>query len=113
MTKGVKKFFSSLLCFAVIFGFCSPVLSAGADTERVIYYDDPPAEVLSLSGEGMVIAVIDSGFNPIHETMRLDSGVDVALSEKDMTEKIKNLGYGAYFNKKIPFYYNYAEGNYN
>ena len=38
----------------------------------------------------MVIAVIDSGFNPIHETMRLDSGVDVALSEKDMTEKSKS-----------------------
>ncbi len=60
----------------------------------------------------MVIAVIDSGFNPIHETMRLDSGVDVALSEKDMTEKSK-IWATEPISTKNPFYYNYAEGNYN
>ena len=67
---------------------------------------------ISDDGAGTVIAVIDSGFNPDHETMTLDEGVEVAFDREEMEDKIGLLGYGSYYNQKIPFYFNYADGNY-
>ena len=72
------------------------------------------AETLGISddGAGTVIAVIDTGFNLDHETMTLDNGTTVAITEEDAKKAVDKLGYGKYYNRKIPFYFNYADANY-
>ncbi len=61
-------------------------------------------------GQGMVIAVIDSGVGP-HKDLRLSDPNEAKISKNDAENTIKKLGYGHYVNSKIPFAYNYAENN--
>lgn len=60
-------------------------------------------------GEGMVIAVIDSGITPEHEVFRTDP-TNPAIKGN---AAIKQLGYGVRFSDKIPFYHDYYETRMN
>ncbi|KRM74554.1 S8 family serine peptidase [Secundilactobacillus collinoides] len=63
------------------------------------------------TGKGMVIAVIDLGFNPNNDNMTLDDPDSAAISQTEAETKISNLGYGVYENSKVPFFYNYVDNS--
>lgn len=64
-------------------------------------------------GEKQVIAVLDSGTDLNHVAYYLSDGVEVALTEADITKLVaeKKIHAGKYHNNKIPFYYNYADSD--
>lgn len=59
-------------------------------------------EDLGVDGEGMVIAIIDSGIDPAHRDMRLDDFSQAA---------IQDVKPGGAFTEKVPWGYNYADRN--
>lgn len=65
-------------------------------------------------GQGKIVAVIDSGFDPNHEAFYLtEEGKEKARYSEDDINKLKNenlLERGFYINEKIPFAYNYFPG---
>lgn len=84
-----------------------PALAEPQDAQALLdsAASDPTA------GEGQIIAVIDTGLDLTHMTMRLDDPSSAKLTEQEANVLVKALGYGAYYNAKIPFYYNYADGD--
>ncbi len=60
------------------------------------------------TGEGIVIAIIDSGVNYEHPDMVLSTGAKVKFTKSEMQEKIDALGYGKYYTEKVPFGYSYG-----
>lgn len=58
-------------------------------------------------GQGMVVAVIDSGADTTHKDFQ-QAPTDPKLSQADAQAKINELGYGSYASEKFPFVYNYA-----
>jgi len=68
------------------------------------------------SGKGQLIAILDSGVDPEHEIFKkVDEGSLRIKSEEDTKKFIseKKIDGGKYFNKKIPFGFNYADRNTN
>ena len=65
---------------------------------------------LGYSGEGTVVAVIDTGVNYNHRDMVLEEGVKTKYTKEEWKEKISLLGRGKYFTEKVPFGYDYATG---
>lgn len=63
-------------------------------------------------GEGMVVAVIDSGVDPAHKDFVLSKETDESLT-KDKTESIiqENQLKGKYYTEKVPYGYNYYDLN--
>ncbi|MBN2829714.1 MAG: S8 family serine peptidase, partial [Candidatus Cloacimonetes bacterium] len=71
-------------------------------------------EEYDMSGEGMVVAIIDTGIDYRHQDMILDEGVMPALSEESVTNIINNANnplLGRYYTEKIPYGYNYMDHN--
>lgn len=68
------------------------------------------AQKYSLKGDGMVVAVLDSGVDHTHKDMNVDS-TGIKLNEKKVKEikSANQITYGAYLNDKVPFAYNYAD----
>lgn len=62
------------------------------------------------TGEGTVVAVVDTGVNYKHKDMVLDKGVNTKFTKEQWEEKIKLLGYGKYCSDKVPFGYDYSLG---
>lgn len=64
-------------------------------------------------GEEMVIGVIDTGIDPSHKDMVLtdDSTGAITKSEVDGLLADESLENGKYFTAKVPFGYNYMDGN--
>lgn len=66
------------------------------------------------SGQGQLIAVIDSGCDPNHPALQNIDGDNLKYSSSsEIADRIKNLGImkGKYFSKKIPFGFNYVNKN--
>ncbi|MCF6138781.1 S8 family serine peptidase [Pseudalkalibacillus berkeleyi] len=63
-------------------------------------------------GEGMTVAVIDTGIDPDHRDMVLSDETTPELSEKAVNDYIaeKSLS-GKYYTEKVPYAYNYADEN--
>ena len=65
-------------------------------------------------GAGKIVAVIDSGFDYKHPSMRVSDSTAVKIADKPAIESLKynaQIDYGEYLSKKIPFAYNYADKN--
>lgn len=62
------------------------------------------------TGEGTVIAIIDTGLNYNHQDMILDESVKTKYTKEEWQEKIELLGHGKYFSEKVPYGYNYITG---
>lgn len=66
------------------------------------------------SGQGQLIAVIDSGCDPNHPALQnIDGEMLKYSSSSQIADRIKTLGImqGKYFSKKIPFGFNYVNKN--
>ncbi|WPC18319.1 S8 family serine peptidase [Pediococcus inopinatus] len=59
-------------------------------------------------GQGMVVAVIDSGMDTDDKDFRLSDDSTAAITQQDAEQAISNLGYGTYISPKFPFVYNYV-----
>ncbi|RHW41985.1 S8/S53 family peptidase [Neobacillus notoginsengisoli] len=63
-------------------------------------------------GEGMVVAIIDSGMDPAHRDMILSEGTEADLSEAEVNAiAAADQLPGKFFTKKIPYGYNYFDRN--
>lgn len=65
-------------------------------------------------GEGMIVAVIDSGLDIVHDAMRLtDVSKSKYQSEEQVTQAMADAGitYGKWYNDKVVFGYNYVAVN--
>ncbi len=68
------------------------------------------------SGKGQLIAILDSGVDPDHEIFKKVDEDSLRIKSKEETDKLiseKKIDGGKYFNKKIPFGFNYADRNTN
>lgn len=65
-------------------------------------------EDLGYTGEGTVIAVLDSGVNYHHPDMKLSDGAKIRITKSDAQALIQKLGYGTYYSDKVPFAYSYS-----
>lgn len=61
-------------------------------------------------GQGMVIAIIDSGASPSKDFQLTDSST-AKISEDEVNQFIADKGYGTYVNEKIPFAYDYGSSD--
>lgn len=63
-------------------------------------------------GEGMVVAVIDTGIDPNHKDFNISDDSKVDLTKSDVEGLISKDGLkGAYQNVKVPYAYNYYDKN--
>lgn len=65
-------------------------------------------EEMGYTGEGTVIAVLDSGVNYHHPDMKLSDGAKIRITENAAKALIQKLGYGTYYSDKVPFAYSYS-----
>ncbi|EJP19990.1 peptidase, S8/S53 family [Peptostreptococcaceae bacterium AS15] len=68
------------------------------------------------SGKGQLIAILDSGVDPDHEIFKKVDEDSLRIKSEEETNKLlkeKGIEGGKYFNKKIPFGFNYADRNTN
>lgn len=61
------------------------------------------------TGEGIVVAVIDSGVNYSHPDMQMRQDARLKYTKADMEAKIAALGYGKYYTDKVPFGFSYVD----
>ncbi len=66
-----------------------------------------------LKGEGMVVAVIDTGVDPSHKDFVLSDSTEEELTEEDVNTLVDGaeLEGGKYYTEKVPFGYNYYDTN--
>jgi lactocepin len=65
-----------------------------------------------LKGEGMVVAVIDSGVDPSHKDFVITDSAKVELTKDEVNTLVTEEGIkGKYFTDKVPFGYNYYDQN--
>lgn len=69
-------------------------------------------DTLGYKGEGMVVAIVDTGIDPSHKDMKISDGVEVKLTKDfvDSTKTVESLP-GTYRTKKVPYGYNYYDKN--
>jgi lactocepin len=68
---------------------------------------------LGYKGEGMVVSIIDTGIDYRHKDLQKIDTSKIKLKESDVKEDIDKLNYGTHFTDKVPYGYNYADGNDN
>ncbi|WP_296255554.1 S8 family serine peptidase [uncultured Ezakiella sp.] len=67
---------------------------------------------LGLKGEKIIVAVLDSGIDASHKDMRVSPGSEkFSKNEIEKLKKENKISYGLYSSDKVPFAYNYADGN--
>lgn len=74
-------------------------------------------EVLNYKGEGLVVAIIDSGLDPYHEAFNIDDPSRVKYTQADIDQILVNnqdpsILKGKYYSLKVPYGYNYMDQNY-
>ncbi|WP_077369480.1 S8 family serine peptidase [Anaerosalibacter sp. Marseille-P3206] len=67
---------------------------------------------LGFKGEGMVVAIIDTGIDPSHSDMVLTNSGAASLSEEDINVMKNEQGLkGRFYTEKVPYGYNYYDKN--
>lgn len=64
-------------------------------------------------GEGLVVGVIDTGIDPSHKDMVLTDNTTGDITKSDVAALVadKSIESGKFFTAKVPFGYNYMDGN--
>ncbi|EIM05051.1 S8/S53 family peptidase [Planococcus antarcticus DSM 14505] len=64
-------------------------------------------------GEGLVVGVIDTGIDPSHKDMVLTDNTTGDITKSDVATLVaeKSIVNGKFFTAKVPFGYNYMDGN--
>ncbi|MBT2571999.1 S8 family serine peptidase [Planococcus sp. ISL-110] len=64
-------------------------------------------------GEGLVVGVIDTGIDPRHKDMVLTDNTTGDITKSDVAALVadKSIENGKFFTAKVPFGYNYMDGN--
>ncbi|WP_342433037.1 S8 family serine peptidase [Neobacillus sp. FSL H8-0543] len=63
-------------------------------------------------GEGMVVAVIDSGIDPSHKDFKLTTFNEEGLSKTEVNQLVQENGLkGKFYTDKVPYAYNYYDQN--
>ncbi|SHJ13773.1 lactocepin [Clostridium cavendishii DSM 21758] len=62
-------------------------------------------------GEGLVVSIIDTGIDYTHKDFKNINTNTIKLHKEDTEKLAKQIKKGKYFTDKIPFGYNYADGN--
>ncbi|MEO2077663.1 MAG: S8 family serine peptidase [Bacillus sp. (in: firmicutes)] len=69
-------------------------------------------EKTGYKGEGMVVAVIDTGVDPSHRDFKLTDATKEGLTKDGVNQAIAENGLkGKFFTDKVPFGWNYYDGN--
>ncbi|EPD51919.1 hypothetical protein HMPREF1210_01721 [Paenisporosarcina sp. HGH0030] len=70
-------------------------------------------EKYSFKGEGMVVGVIDTGIDPSHRDMVLSTETDEDITADEVNGLLAGgeIEPGKYFTDKVPYGYNYMDGN--
>ncbi|ETI69656.1 S8 family serine peptidase [Neobacillus vireti] len=69
-------------------------------------------EKTGYKGEGMVVAVIDTGVDPSHRDFKLTDTSKEGLTKKEVAKSVADNGLkGKFYTDKVPFGYNYYDGN--
>lgn len=66
-------------------------------------------QVVGATGDGVVVAVIDTGVNLSHEVLQPNALMQNPALDQATVEGIDTLGKGQYINAKIPFSYDYKD----
>ncbi|MEH6992958.1 cell wall-binding repeat-containing protein [Neobacillus drentensis] len=65
-----------------------------------------------VKGEGMVVAVVDTGIDPSHKDMVLTNTSKADLTKAEVEAAVKDKGVlGQFFTEKVPYGYNYYDEN--
>ena len=78
--------------------------------------DEKLNDVLSkygYTGKGTVISIIDTGIDINYENLKEISTENLKITKENANSIIKEIGRGQYISDKIPFGYNYADGDLN
>lgn len=104
--KGVKKVYISN-------EYERPVIEPNMSSSHdMIGSKDVWAEGIGYKGEGMVVAIIDTGIDPAHKDFVLSEGTIPSLTEALVNQKITEVSLqGKYFTEKVPYGYNYYDLN--
>lgn len=91
---------------------------AGAALKNQASLDVTQADEVDQKGDGQVIAIIDTGLDTSHEAFSGDLDDSKVALSKDAAEKARQSMHsggqnGAYVSEKIPFVYDYADGDNN
>lgn len=79
---------------------------------RKEYHIDEIAKEYGLKGDGMLVAVLDSGVDYTHKDMNVDkANLKLDKAKVDKIKSTNRMTYGQFFNDKVPFAYNYADEN--
>lgn len=69
-------------------------------------------EGVGYNGEGMVVAIIDTGVDPSHKDMVLTNSENAKLQKEDVESKIASEEFpGQWRTEKVPYGYNYMDEN--
>ncbi|MDS0528306.1 S8 family serine peptidase [Clostridium sp. SHJSY1] len=68
---------------------------------------------LGYKGEGMVVSIIDTGIDYTHKDLQKIDTSKIKIDESKAKTDMDKLGYGKHFTDKVPYGYNYADGNDN
>lgn len=100
MKQTAVRFFGALLAAALVF----PAIPARAAEGVSVHMSD-------YTGKETVIAVIDAGFDVTHKAFSLAPAAP-SLDENDVEKRLGEARAEAYVSQKIPFAYDYAEGDF-
>lgn len=90
-----------------------PVIEPNMDTSHEYIQSRSTWADANIKGEGMVVAVIDTGVDPSHKDFVLSDSTEEELTEEEVGSVIAEDGLegGKYYTEKVPFAYNYYDKN--
>ncbi|WP_430790399.1 cell wall-binding repeat-containing protein [Virgibacillus flavescens] len=89
-----------------------PVIEPNMDTSHDYIQSRSTWADENLKGEGMVVAVIDTGVDPSHRDFVLSEGTEEELTKEEVGTVVDESELkGKYYTEKVPFGYNYYDQN--
>lgn len=85
-----------------------PIVEPNTNSSNDMIGSKPTWNIKGYKGEGMVVAVIDTGIDSNHKDMVLSEGTTPKLTEASLEGKSLP---GKYFTEKVPYGYNYYDLN--